>query len=310
MPTIAPRFDDLPSSARTASPASATPNGASATRRAPWCACTASRATAATSTSSRSASSSAARAWSRRTCRAAAAANCCAPARTTPTPLYLTAMAALIARLDVERGRLGRHVARRPHRHGARGAAEQRPIRRLVLNDFGARIPVAALQRIGAYLRQARASTTLEEVEAHLREIHAPFGELTDAQWRHMARARRRAGRGRLSPALRSRRSSSSSRVRCCSTSCCGASGSRSTCPTLILRGDDSDLLLAATVGRDAQARRRRRAGPGRVGRDRRMRPRAGADGRRPDRRSSPTSSSPTACAAEARVARAEGAPR
>ena len=61
------------------------------------------------------------------------------------------------------------------------------PIRRLVLNDFGARIPVAALQRIGRYLRTAHAFATLAEVEAYLREIYAPFGDLTDAQWRHMA---------------------------------------------------------------------------------------------------------------------------
>jgi pimeloyl-ACP methyl ester carboxylesterase len=63
-------------------------------------------------------------------------------------------MAALIARVAVDQvdwigtslgGHIGMEIA----------ARENAPIRRLVLNDFGARIPVAALQRIGAYLRRA-----------------------------------------------------------------------------------------------------------------------------------------------------------
>jgi pimeloyl-ACP methyl ester carboxylesterase len=102
------------------------------------------------------------------------------------TALYVTAMAALIARLDVEEvdwvgtslgGHIGMEIAAREHT----------PIRRLVLNDFGARIPVAALQRIAAYLRRAHLFESLAEVEAYLRDVYAPFGKLTDAQWRHLA---------------------------------------------------------------------------------------------------------------------------
>ena len=102
------------------------------------------------------------------------------------TPLYMAAMAALIARVAVAQvdwigtslgGHIGMEIA----------ARENAPIRRLVLNDFGARIPVAALQRIGAYLRRAHVFATLDEVEAYLREVYAPFGKLTDAQWRHLA---------------------------------------------------------------------------------------------------------------------------
>ena len=119
---------------------------------------------------------------------------------------YLAAMAALIARLDVDAGRLGRHVARRPHRHGVRGATQASPIRRLVLNDFGARI--AASPRCSAsarYLRRAhRRFASVDEVEAHLREILAPFGNLTDAQWRHLAEhGAVPTDDGRLPPALR-----------------------------------------------------------------------------------------------------------
>jgi pimeloyl-ACP methyl ester carboxylesterase len=61
------------------------------------------------------------------------------------------------------------------------------PIRRLVLNDFGARISGVALQRIGTYLRVRRRFESIEELEKHFRTIHEPFGKLTDSQWRHMA---------------------------------------------------------------------------------------------------------------------------
>ena len=44
------------------------------------------------------------------------------------------------------------------------------PIRRLVLNDFGARVSAAALRRIGGYLRQDWRFASLDELEAHLRE--------------------------------------------------------------------------------------------------------------------------------------------
>lgn len=68
-------------------------------------------------------------------------------------------------------------------------AAAHTPIRRLVLNDIGAKIPAAALARIREYmLKPPPRFATLAQLEAHLREVHAPFGDLTDAQWAHLAR--------------------------------------------------------------------------------------------------------------------------
>jgi pimeloyl-ACP methyl ester carboxylesterase len=61
------------------------------------------------------------------------------------------------------------------------------PIRRLVINDVGPFIPGAALQRIGAYIRQSPIFEDLESVEKYLREIYSPFGDLTDENWRHLA---------------------------------------------------------------------------------------------------------------------------
>jgi pimeloyl-ACP methyl ester carboxylesterase len=60
------------------------------------------------------------------------------------------------------------------------------PIRRLVVNDVGAMIPKAALQRIADYVGRDLRFATIEELERHLRFIAAPFGPLTDEQWRHL----------------------------------------------------------------------------------------------------------------------------
>ncbi|WP_353212065.1 alpha/beta hydrolase [Rhodovarius sp.] len=59
---------------------------------------------------------------------------------------------------------------------------------RMVLNDIGPFIPEAALARIRDYLSHSPPRfANLAAVEAHLRLVHAPFGSLSDAQWRHMA---------------------------------------------------------------------------------------------------------------------------
>lgn len=60
------------------------------------------------------------------------------------------------------------------------------PIVKLVVNDVGAVIPKAAVERIGAYVGRDPRFRTLEELEAMVRIVCAPFGPLTDAQWRHL----------------------------------------------------------------------------------------------------------------------------
>ena len=61
------------------------------------------------------------------------------------------------------------------------------PITRMVLNDIGPFIPQAAIARIQGYIGTMPEFATLDEAEAYFRQVHAPFGELTGAQWRHMA---------------------------------------------------------------------------------------------------------------------------
>jgi pimeloyl-ACP methyl ester carboxylesterase len=69
----------------------------------------------------------------------------------------------------------------------ALAAQPKTPIERLVLNDVGALIPHAALERIGNYVGKDPRFKTLEELESMMRLVLAPFGALTDAQWRHLA---------------------------------------------------------------------------------------------------------------------------
>ncbi|ONG50480.1 alpha/beta hydrolase [Pseudoroseomonas deserti] len=124
-------------------------------------------------------------------------------------------------------------------------------LRRLVLNDVGAAIPAAALAHIGAYLAATPDFESLDAVEAHLRRIHAGFGALTDAQWRHLAAHSARAlpdgrlglhhdpGIGRaLGPAI--------------ADVSLWPLWAALRPPVLLLRGADSPLLTAETAARMA----------------------------------------------------------
>jgi pimeloyl-ACP methyl ester carboxylesterase len=61
------------------------------------------------------------------------------------------------------------------------------PIRRLVVNDIGAFVPMDALQQIGRGLHAPARFDSLDQVEAHLRRTHRDWGEITDEQYRHLA---------------------------------------------------------------------------------------------------------------------------
>jgi pimeloyl-ACP methyl ester carboxylesterase len=61
------------------------------------------------------------------------------------------------------------------------------PITRLILNDVGAFIPWSALYRLKGYIGGERSFRNVDEVEAHLRQACATFGPLSDEHWRHLA---------------------------------------------------------------------------------------------------------------------------
>ena len=101
-------------------------------------------------------------------------------------PQYVADMVTLIARLNVDSvhwlgssmgGLIGMALA----------AQEGTPVRKLVLNDVGPLITVESLRRIAAYVGNDPDWASIDEAVAYVREVSAPFGPLTDAQWYHLA---------------------------------------------------------------------------------------------------------------------------
>jgi pimeloyl-ACP methyl ester carboxylesterase len=127
-------------------------------------------------------------------------------------------------------------------------AAAGVPIQRLVLNDIGPFIPKAALERVNRHLGLSLSFASLEALEAHLREIHAGFGPLSDAEWRHLAEhsaSRREDGTFRLS--YDQRLAEPMKRGPLADIDLWPV-WDQIRCPVLVLRGTQSELLLAATA--------------------------------------------------------------
>jgi pimeloyl-ACP methyl ester carboxylesterase len=163
-------------------------------------------------------------------------------------PQYVSDMVTLIARLDVDAvnwvgtslgGLVGMALA----------AQAQSPIARLVLNDAGPVVSRASLERIAGYLGTKMQFQDLGEAEAYMRVISAPFGPHSDAQWRFLTETWLRRNddgtwRAHYDPRI--------------------AEAFRATlpekdlelwpvydairCPTLVLRGEQSDLLSRETT--------------------------------------------------------------
>lgn len=161
---------------------------------------------------------------------------------------YVGDLVTLIAHLDVESvawvgtslgGMIGMMLA----------ALADSPVQKLVLNDSGPVLTAASLARIGAYLGQHPPFPTLEAAEAYVRSVYAPFGSHSDAEWRFLTehvvkRTRDGALRLHYDPALSLAFNAMTTdkdielwnvydAVRC---------------PTLVLRGEHSDLLTRQTT--------------------------------------------------------------
>jgi pimeloyl-ACP methyl ester carboxylesterase len=161
-------------------------------------------------------------------------------------PQYCADMTVLLARLGSEQvdwvgtsmgGLIGMMLAAQPNS----------PIRRLVMNDIGSFVPAAALQRLGNYVGKDPHFADLADIEAYLRQTHAGFGTIDDAGWRHLAEhGHRRLPDGKLGlvydPAIGRAFSGTIKDVDLSSL------WQRVSCPVLVLRGAQSDLLLPATA--------------------------------------------------------------
>lgn len=74
-------------------------------------------------------------------------------------------------------------------------------IRRLVLNDIGPELNPLAIDRIRAYAGTPPRFARVSELEAYFRTIYAPYGALTDAQWRRLTEtSTRRLPDGAVTP--------------------------------------------------------------------------------------------------------------
>ena len=100
-------------------------------------------------------------------------------------PQYVADMVTLIARLNVDSahwvgtsmgGLIGMALA----------AQECTPLRKLVLNDVGPLITVESLQRIATYVGSDPQWASFDEALAYVKLISAPFGQLSEAQWHHL----------------------------------------------------------------------------------------------------------------------------
>ncbi|MGH8704040.1 MAG: alpha/beta fold hydrolase [Burkholderiales bacterium] len=139
------------------------------------------------------------------------------------------------------------------------------PITRLVLNDVGAFIPWSALYRIKGYIAGGRSFASLGEVETYLREVCAQFGPLTDEQWRHLAEhgvyaASKGDYRPRYDPGIGAGlRGHADPELPLGPNILAGidlwATWSEIRCPTLVVRGGDSDVLSAETLAQMRAAR-------------------------------------------------------
>lgn len=171
-------------------------------------------------------------------------------------PGYVSDMVALLARLDVEQvdwvgtsmgGLIGLGLA---SLHRPDGMPS--PIRRLVLNDVGPAIRIEALQRIGSYLGKPARFQSLEAGAAYLRSISEGFGPHTDEEWMGLSEPlfRQEGTEWKLhyDPAIALPFSAVTPEIVAAGEAALWGAYDQLRCPTLLIRGAESDLLSAETA--------------------------------------------------------------
>lgn len=120
-------------------------------------------------------------------------------------------------------------------------------VQKLVLNDVGPEVPVAAVERIRTYAGSQPSFNSVSELEAWLRQVYIPFGENTDAFWRRMAMtSSRRTEQGQITLHYDVRLVEPFKNYTGEET--LWPLWAHILCPTLIIRGELSDLLSAEQV--------------------------------------------------------------
>ncbi|NBO75763.1 MAG: alpha/beta hydrolase [Betaproteobacteria bacterium] len=167
-------------------------------------------------------------------------------------PTYVADMVTLLARLNAQSldwvgtsmgGLIGMGVASLP------GS----PIRRLVLNDVGPRMELAALQRIGQYLGLPLRWNSFEEAAEALRLLTLGFGPHTREQWHALTRPQLHQeadGRWalRYDPGIAEPFKQLDPELVAAGQAQLWQAWDRIQAPTLVLRGALSDLLTPETL--------------------------------------------------------------
>ncbi len=166
-------------------------------------------------------------------------------------PQYVADMVTLIARLDVESVRwvgtsMGGLIGM------ALAAQAGSPVRRLVLNDVGAVVTRASLERIAAYVGKAPDFATLEQAERYIRDVSAPFGPHSEAEWRYLTETWLRRNtdgslRAHYDPRIAQAMAVPENDLDLWSLY------DALRCPTLVIRGEHSDLLTRETAAEMAR---------------------------------------------------------
>ncbi len=127
------------------------------------------------------------------------------------------------------------------------------PVRRMVLNDIGPVLDPVALARIGDYIGQAIRFATFAEGAAYVRMVSTPFGPHSDAQWDKLARdvlVQQPDGQWALHYDLglaQPFKAMTPQKV-AQDEAQLWAAYDAIRCPTLLVRGEHSDLLARATA--------------------------------------------------------------
>lgn len=166
-------------------------------------------------------------------------------------PNYVADMVTLLARLDAEElhwvgtsmgGLIGLGLACLP----------DSPIQRLVLNDVGPKIEWASLVRIGQYLGHPARWSSLDEAADALWAVSRTFGPHTREQWlaltEPMLRQEGDAWRLHYDPAIAVPFKAMTEAMATAGEAGLWYAWSQVRCPTLIVRGAESDLLSEDTA--------------------------------------------------------------
>jgi pimeloyl-ACP methyl ester carboxylesterase len=170
-------------------------------------------------------------------------------------PAYVADMVTLVARLDTDAvswfgtsmgGLIGMGLTALP----------KSPVVRLVLNDVGPALQPEAIKRIGGYVGVTPRWASLDEAADYLLSISAGFGPHTREQWLELTRPQlKRVDEGdtqvfvpRADPGIAVPFRAVTPEAAAIGEAMLWAAYDAIRCPTLLLRGADSDLLSRETA--------------------------------------------------------------